>query len=131
MAMWPALWRTSSGSLTISIGLSRTWRIEAPRSPHYWGGSSRQGWRESWRSGVGMTSGRELTVTQETGAGWIAQGPTPNRPWRQGPPVLISPQLRKTGSYERKGQPNRVADREAQRRLLAEQAGRESAEVAA
>jgi uncharacterized protein (TIGR02677 family) len=39
--------------------------------------------------------------------------------------------LRKTGSYERRGQPNRVADRAEQRRLLAEQADREAVETSA
>jgi uncharacterized protein (TIGR02677 family) len=45
--------------------------------------------------------------------------------------VRISPQLRKTGSYERRGRPNRVADRTQERQLLAEQAVREAAETSA
>jgi uncharacterized protein (TIGR02677 family) len=45
--------------------------------------------------------------------------------------VRISPQLRKTGSYERRGRPNRVADRAEQRQLLAAQAAREAAETSA
>ena len=36
-------------------------------------------------------------------------------------PLLISPRLRKTGSYERRGKPNRVIDRSAERARLAEQ----------
>ena len=37
----------------------------------------------------------------------------------EAPALEISPRLRETGSYERRGQPNRVADRSAARRVLA------------
>ncbi len=84
-----------------------------------------------WRAAFGLTPARHLTVTQETVAAWQEHEPTPSTPWRQAPPVRISPQLRKTGSYERRGQPNRVADRAEQRRFLAEQAAREAEQVAA
>ncbi len=82
-----------------------------------------------WRAAFGLTPARHLTVTQETIAEWDREQPTPSTPWRAAPPVRISPQLRKTGSYERRGQPNRVADRAEQRRLLAEQAAAEAAET--
>jgi uncharacterized protein (TIGR02677 family) len=84
-----------------------------------------------WRAAFGLTPARHLTVTPDTVEAWEQQQPTPNTPWRDAPPVLISPQLRKTGSYERRGQPNRVADRTEQRRLLAEQAAREAVEASA
>jgi uncharacterized protein (TIGR02677 family) len=84
-----------------------------------------------WRAAFGLTAARHLTVTQDTIAAWQQEQPAPNTPWREAPPVRISPQLRKTGSYERRGQPNRVADRADQRRLLAEQAVREAAETSA
>ncbi|WP_322748604.1 MULTISPECIES: TIGR02677 family protein [unclassified Frankia] len=84
-----------------------------------------------WRAAFGLTPARHLTVTQETVAAWQEHEPAPSTPWRQAPPVRISPQLRKTGSYERRGQPNRVADRAEQRRFLAEQAAREAEQVAA
>jgi uncharacterized protein (TIGR02677 family) len=82
-----------------------------------------------WRAAFGLTPARHLTVTQETIAEWDRDQPTPSTPWRAAPPVRISPQLRKTGSYERRGQPNRVADRTEQRRQLAEQAAAEAAET--
>jgi uncharacterized protein (TIGR02677 family) len=82
-----------------------------------------------WRVAFGLTPARHLTVTQETIAEWEREQPPPTTPWRQAPPVRISPQLRKTGSYERRGQPNRVADRSAQRRILAEHAAAEAAET--
>ncbi|MEK8172840.1 DUF2397 family protein [Streptomyces sp. M19] len=40
--------------------------------------------------------------------------------WQEAEPVRISPQLRRTGSYERRGKPRRVTDRAEARRHLAE-----------
>jgi uncharacterized protein (TIGR02677 family) len=82
-----------------------------------------------WRAAFGLTPARHLTATQETIDEWEREQPTPSTPWRQAPPVRISPQLRKTGSYERRGQPNRIADRAEQRRLLAEHAAAEAVET--
>ncbi|WP_030171362.1 TIGR02677 family protein [Spirillospora albida] len=79
-----------------------------------------------WRAAFGLTSARHLTVTADTLA---AEGTNP--PWAEAPPVRISPQLRRTGSYERRGRPNRVQDRSEARRLLREHAEREAAETAA
>ena len=84
-----------------------------------------------WRAAFGLTPARHLTVTRDTVAEWERERPLPNTPWREAPPVRISPQLRKTGSYERRGRPNRVADRAEQRQLLAAQAAREAAETGA
>lgn len=84
-----------------------------------------------WRAAFGLTPARHLTVTQDTVAEWEQERPSPTTPWREAPPVRISPQLRKTGSYERRGRPNRVADRADQRQLLAAQAAREAAETGA
>lgn len=84
-----------------------------------------------WRAAFGLTPARHLTVTPDTVAEWEQERPAPNTPWRDAPPVRISPQLRKTGSYERRGRPNRVTDRADQRQLLAAQAAREAAETGA
>lgn len=84
-----------------------------------------------WRAAFGLAPARHLTVSQETVAAWQEDEPSPGTPWRQAPPVRISPQLRRTGSYERRGTPNRVADRAEQRRLLAEHAAREAGQAAA
>ncbi|MEU5877896.1 TIGR02677 family protein [Spirillospora sp. NPDC047279] len=82
-----------------------------------------------WRVAFGLTSARHLTVTAETLSAWDEQDA--GVPWSQAPPVRISPQLRRTGSYERRGKPNRVQDRSEARRMLREQAEREAAETAA
>jgi uncharacterized protein (TIGR02677 family) len=84
-----------------------------------------------WRAAFGLTPARHLTVTPDTVAEWEQERPPPNTPWREAAPVRISPQLRKTGSYERRGRPNQVADRAEQRQLLAAQAAREAAETSA
>lgn len=84
-----------------------------------------------WRTAFGLSSARHLTVNHETVTAWEEEQPAPNTPWQEAPGVRISPQLRRTGSYERRGQPNRVADRAEQRRILAEQAALESEQVAA
>jgi uncharacterized protein (TIGR02677 family) len=84
-----------------------------------------------WRAAFGLTPARHLTVTAETVEAWQHEEPPASTPWAAAPPVRISPQLRRTGSYERRGAPNRVADREAQRRELAVLAAREAEEAAA
>jgi uncharacterized protein (TIGR02677 family) len=84
-----------------------------------------------WQAAFGLGSARHLSVSAETLAAWRETPPPPNASWRTVPPVEISPQLRRTGSYERRGQPNRVSDRSTARRLLAERAEQESAQLAA
>ncbi|MWA02658.1 TIGR02677 family protein [Actinomadura sp. LD22] len=83
-----------------------------------------------WRAAFGLSSARHLTVTAATVAEWDEEEPQ-GVPWADAPPVRISPQLRRTGSYERRGKPNRVQDRTEMRRLLRERADREAAETAA
>ncbi|GAA1651050.1 TIGR02677 family protein [Catellatospora bangladeshensis] len=84
-----------------------------------------------WRAAFAMSSARHLSVTPATTAVWDEQRVPSSTPWREAPALRISPQLRRTGSYERRGTPNRVADRSEQRRFLAERAARESAQTAA
>ncbi|HEY3872284.1 MAG TPA: TIGR02677 family protein [Actinocrinis sp.] len=84
-----------------------------------------------WRAAFALSPARHLTVDAATEAAWDEAEPAPNTPWAEAPPLRISPRLRETGSYERRGRPNRVADRSAARRVLAEQAEREAAETAA
>jgi len=82
-----------------------------------------------WRAAFGLTSARHLSVTDETAAAWRD---LPNgTPWRDAPPVHVSPQLRRTGTYERRGQPNQVRDRSGDRELLRRQAEHEAAQTAA
>ncbi len=98
------------------------WFAEAPDEPAA---------HRLWRAAFGLTAARHLTVTSETVTAWREDDITPATPWLEAPPIRISPQLRRTGSYERRGQPHRVRDRSQARRFLLEQAEREAAETAA
>jgi uncharacterized protein (TIGR02677 family) len=82
-----------------------------------------------WRSAFGLCPARHLSVTSETAEAWreISNVTT----WADAPPIRISPQLRKTGTYERRGKPNQVRDRSAERELLRRRAERETSETAA
>ncbi len=74
-----------------------------------------------WRSAFGLTSTRHLSVTSATEDAWEAAELGNATPWADAPPMQISPQLRRTGSYERRGRASRVIDRsEAKEHLLAQ-----------
>jgi uncharacterized protein (TIGR02677 family) len=79
-----------------------------------------------WRAAFGLSPSRHLVADDET----LEQAVRASTPWADGPTLQISPRLRQTGSYERRGKPNRVVDRTEQRRYLAELATREAAETA-
>jgi len=79
-----------------------------------------------WRVAFGLSSARHLSASADGDGAVPAQ-----TAWADAPPLDISPRLRRTGSYERRGKPNRVLDRSAQRRHLAELAAKEAAETAA
>jgi uncharacterized protein (TIGR02677 family) len=51
--------------------------------------------------------------------------------WLDAPPVQVSPQLRRTGQYVRRGRPASIIDRSAEKALLARQAREEAAQIAA
>lgn len=82
-----------------------------------------------WRGAFGLHSSRHLTVDAETLDAREVEPVSPTASWSAAPSVHISPRLRRTGSYERRGRPTRVEDRSAARRHLAELADREAAEV--
>jgi uncharacterized protein (TIGR02677 family) len=97
------------------------WFAEAPDEPAM---------HRLWRVAFGLSAARHLTVTDATVSVWEEDDVSQVTPWSQAPPVRISPQLRRTGSYERRGKPTQVRDRSAERRFLLEQADREAAETA-
>jgi uncharacterized protein (TIGR02677 family) len=82
-----------------------------------------------WRAAFGLSSARHLSVPGETVGEWDEVASATS--WREAPPIRISPQLRRTGSYERRGKPNSVRDRSQERRFLREHAEREAVETAA
>ncbi|GAB3812772.1 TIGR02677 family protein [Micromonospora zhanjiangensis] len=83
-----------------------------------------------WHTAFGLSPARHLTVTAETLAAAEQRQMPPTTPWDEAPRLEISPRLRRTGSYERRGSPTRVLDRSEQRRLLAERTERETAQTA-
>ncbi|MGX7827253.1 TIGR02677 family protein [Actinokineospora sp. 24-640] len=83
-----------------------------------------------WRAAFGLSPARHLSVTAATLASWQEDPPAPGTAWRDAPPVHVSPQLRRTGSYERRGRPSQVADRAEHRWVLKVRAEREAAEAA-
>ena len=84
-----------------------------------------------WRAAFALAPARHLTVDGDTLAE-REEAPVGNTtPWADAPPVRVSPRLRATGRYERRGKPARVADRSAERRAVAERLAEESAQIEA
>jgi uncharacterized protein (TIGR02677 family) len=81
-----------------------------------------------WRAAFGLSPARHLSVTTETAGTW--EDITPGTAWCDAPPIRISPQLRRTGVYERRGKPNQVRDRSAERDYLRRRAESEAAQTA-
>jgi uncharacterized protein (TIGR02677 family) len=81
-----------------------------------------------WRAAFGLSPARHLSVTGDTADEW--EGVPAGTPWGDAPPIRISPQLRKTGAYERRGKPSQVRDRSAERELLRIRAEQEAAQTA-
>lgn len=84
-----------------------------------------------WRSAFALAPVRHLSVTAATEESWAAADLGNTTPWADAPPLEISPQLRRSGSYERRGKAVRVADRTEAKRMLAERARREAEQTAA
>ncbi|RFC70984.1 TIGR02677 family protein [Streptomyces sp. AcE210] len=84
-----------------------------------------------WRSAFGLYPARHLTVDADTLTARERHPVPAATPWAQAEPLRISPQLRRTGSYERRGKPRRVQDRSERLRRLAEIAQKQAAETAA
>ncbi|MER6300857.1 TIGR02677 family protein [Kitasatospora sp. NPDC001539] len=84
-----------------------------------------------WRSAFGLYSARHLTIDQEALAERDAEPVPPSASWYEAPGVRISPQLRRTGSYERRGRNRAVQDRAEAKAYLAELARKQADQAAA
>ncbi len=84
-----------------------------------------------WRSAFGLSSARHLSVTAATQDAWESAELGTSTPWSDAPPMEISPQLRKSGSYERRGRAVRTIDRTEAKAMLREQTRRQTEETAA
>ena len=83
-----------------------------------------------WRAAFALAPARHLCVDAQTEDKWDQAEYPPGTPWASAQPLQISPRLRETGSYERRGAPNKAVDRSAGRRRLAERFERETAQIA-
>jgi uncharacterized protein (TIGR02677 family) len=83
-----------------------------------------------WRATFGLHSARHLTVDTDTWQAWEDDASVSGAPWAEVPPLHISPQLRRTGSYERRGRASQVIDRSAERAMLAMKVEAQSAQIA-
>jgi uncharacterized protein (TIGR02677 family) len=84
-----------------------------------------------WQATFGLHSTRHLTLDADTEQARVKDPVPSSTAWAQAPPLMISPRLRRTGSYERRGKPNRVIDRRQERGHLAERAAAEAEQTAA
>ncbi|WP_244257348.1 TIGR02677 family protein [Kitasatospora cineracea] len=84
-----------------------------------------------WRSAFGLYSARHLTIDQEALAEREADPVSASASWYDAPGVRISPQLRRTGSYERRGRARAVQDRGEAKTYLAELARKQAEQTAA
>src|SRR2546425_1004834 len=84
-----------------------------------------------WRAAFGLATARHLLIDAETMEEREAR-PVPARTsWLDAPPLRISPRLRSSGRYVRRGRPNDVIDRSSEKALLAEAAAAEAAQIVA
>jgi len=83
-----------------------------------------------WQATFGLHGSRHLTLDADTAQARAKDPISPSTPWREAPPLMVSPRLRRTGSYERRGKPNRVIDRRRERQLLAERTASEAEQTA-
>ncbi|MFF2407653.1 TIGR02677 family protein [Streptomyces sp. NPDC058092] len=82
-----------------------------------------------WRVAFGLYPARHLSIDADSLAARQAS-PTPaSTPWAEAEPLRISPQLRRSGSYERRGKARKVEDRTEARELLAALARKQTQET--
>jgi uncharacterized protein (TIGR02677 family) len=84
-----------------------------------------------WRSAFGLHPARHLTIDRESADGRDEEPVPPSTSWYDAPGVRISPQLRRTGSYERRGRARAVQDRTEAKSYLAELARKQAEQTAA
>ncbi|GAA3888048.1 hypothetical protein GCM10022381_32460 [Leifsonia kafniensis] len=83
------------------------------------------------RAAFGLYSARHLTLDAETWQRWSDHGGHDGIPWADAPPLEVSPQLRRTGRYERSGRPSQVIDRSVDRAILAQKVREQAEQIAA
>ncbi|MFL1428978.1 MULTISPECIES: TIGR02677 family protein [unclassified Nocardiopsis] len=84
-----------------------------------------------WRTAFALHPARHLVVDPDTAERRERDPVPPATSWEEDESITISPRLRRTGSYERRGRARKVIDRSDERRYLAELARKQAKEIAA
>ncbi|MEA3277105.1 MAG: TIGR02677 family protein [Pseudomonadota bacterium] len=84
-----------------------------------------------WRAAFGLSPARHLTIDSDTLAARELEPVGAHRSWREAPPLRISPRLRQTGSYRKRGALPKVRNRAQDKRKLEGLLAAESAQTRA
>ena len=84
-----------------------------------------------WRGAFGLTPARHLGIDSDTLSERADNPIPPPRAWPEALPLMISPRLRETGSFRKRGVPPRVRDRAADKQRLAQVLAQESLQARA
>jgi uncharacterized protein (TIGR02677 family) len=84
-----------------------------------------------WRAAFSLAPARHLSVDEDTVAAWEGAAVGASTAWGAAPPMAITPRLRATGRAARKGRPDNVVDRSAERAYLQRWRAEEAAALAA
>jgi uncharacterized protein (TIGR02677 family) len=84
-----------------------------------------------WRAAFALTPARHLAIDGPTLEAREARPVPAHTSWLEAPPLRLSPRLRASGRYLRRGRPNDVIDRSEEKAMLAEAAAAEARQIAA
>jgi uncharacterized protein (TIGR02677 family) len=82
-----------------------------------------------FRAAFALAPARHLSVDQQTLAARDADPVSADTSWLDAPPLQISPRLRQSGHYSRRGAPSQIVDLGAQKAYLAQLAQEEAARI--
>ena len=83
-----------------------------------------------WRAAFALAPTRHLRVNDQTLDQWDQDPVAPTTTWYDAPALRVSPRLRRTGRHARRGRPNAVIDRSAEKARLARRALLEAHQIA-
>jgi uncharacterized protein (TIGR02677 family) len=84
-----------------------------------------------WHTAFGLSPARHLTVDAETLSHRDLHPVSAATSWRDAPPLRISPRLRATGSYQKRGAPPKIRRRDTEKAYLARMLAEEAAQTRA
>ena len=84
-----------------------------------------------WRAAFGLSSARHLRIDAATLELYDETPIAAGTSWLEAPPLVLTPRLRRTGRYRRRGRTASVIDRREEKAALARWAAAEAAQIAA